>query len=61
MNNKNIKSILIELNENFSEQYNEVHNILQNSDFKLTAKKHSKEIDISDDFKKTYNFIFERN
>ena len=61
LNNKNIKSILIELNENFSEQYNEVHNILQNSDFKLTAKKHSKEIDISDDFKKTYNFIFERN
>jgi len=61
LNNKKIQSISIELNENFKTQYNAVHNILQNADFKLIYKEHSKEINYSRDFKKTFNFIFERN
>ena len=62
LSNEKIKSILVELNENFIEQYNEVHNILQTNDFKLTNKEFPREIKInrSKDFNKTFNFIFEK-
>lgn len=60
LKNDNLKSISIELNENFRTQYNEVVNIMKESNFKLKHKKHSLELEKSNKFSKIYNYIFER-
>ena len=56
-----IKSLSIEINENFEEQYKSVLSIMKNSNFKLKNKKHSKEFDSSKKFSKIYNYLFEKN
>ena len=53
-----IKSISVELNENFKEQHDEVFKILQESGFEFINKKRSAKIDVSNKFFGTYNFIF---
>ncbi len=60
LKNSELKSISIELNENFKDQYNEVKKIMQNSNFSLKHKKHSEELEKSIKFSKLYNYIFER-
>tara|TARA_B100000963_G_scaffold340478_1_gene339211 strand:+ start:1891 stop:2751 length:861 start_codon:yes stop_codon:yes gene_type:complete len=60
LKNDNLKSISIELNENFKAQYNEVVNIMKESNFKLKHKKHSLELDKSNKFSKIYNYVFEK-
>ena len=55
-----IKSISVELNENFKEQYEEVVNIMKISKFQLKHKKHAVEFDRSVRFSKLYNFVFEK-
>ena len=55
-----IKSISLELNENFIDQYEKSLNILSNASFKLKEKKRSNLIGVSKEFKNTYNFIFEK-
>ena len=60
LKNDNLKSISIELNENFRTQYNEVVNIMKEFNFKLKHKKHSLELEKSNKFSKIYNYIFER-
>ncbi len=55
-----IKSISLELNENFIDQYEKSLNILSNANFKLKEKKRSNLIGVSKEFKNTYNFIFEK-
>ncbi len=55
-----IKSILIELNENYLEQYNEVISIMNKFDFKLKYKKHAKMYDTNKKFSSVYNYIFEK-
>ena len=52
---------MIELNENFKEQYSEALKILEQSNFVLKHKKHSKMFAGSGKFSKTYNFLFEKN
>ena len=61
LNNKKIKSISIELNENFSEQLNKVIKIMNKSKFIFKQKKHAKYLDSSKKFAKTFNYIFEKN
>ena len=61
LKDKKIKSILIELNENFKEQYSEALKILEQSNFVLKHKKHSKMFAGNGKFSKTYNFLFEKN
>ena len=53
-----IKSISIELNENYKDQYNEVLNIMQNSNFSLKHKKRASEFYNIEKFDKIYNFVF---
>ena len=57
---KKIKSISVELNERFEEQFNEVINIMKISNFYLKHKKHCEELDKSIKFSKLYNFVFEK-
>ena len=59
LNNQNLRGMLVEINENYEEQYNAVINIMQKFKFKIKFKKQSQFIS-SEKFKKTYNYIFER-
>lgn len=59
LNNQNLKGMLIEINENYEEQYNSIINIMQKFKFKVKFKKQS-QFSTSEKFKKTYNYIFER-
>jgi FkbM family methyltransferase len=61
LHNKKIKSVSIELNENFIEQFNKVIKIMDKSKFILKQKKHAKYLDSSKKFAKTFNYIFERS
>jgi hypothetical protein len=57
LKNLNIKSLSIEINENFTLQFKEVLNIMRANGFKILHKKHSEKM-----FKhsKTYNYVFIR-
>ena len=60
LKNKKIKSILIEINENFYEQKYKVNKIMKLSGFKLSKKMTDKNIPTTKKFSKTYNYIYER-
>ena len=60
LKHNDIKSISVELNENFIEQYNEVLNVMKISNFFLKHKKHAKEFDNNKKFSKVYNFVFDK-
>jgi len=55
-----LKSISIELNENYQSQYKEVINILKSSNFILKHKKRAPEFYNLEKFDKVYNFVFEK-
>mgnify|MGYP001257642558 FL=1 len=58
LNNKKIKSILIEVNENFERQFTKIKNIMENSNFKLVKKERNEDFYQISDFKKMYNYIY---
>ncbi|MBC8296527.1 MAG: FkbM family methyltransferase [Pelagibacterales bacterium] len=58
-NNENIKSVLIELNENFEMQFNSVMEFMKKNNFKFIEKKRAEKF-YSGKFSKSYNYIFER-
>jgi len=63
LRNKKLKSMLIEINENFLEQYQEILNIMKDSGFEIKDKKNNSHLFESDEknsFSKVYNYIFER-
>ena len=62
LENKKIKSIIVELNENFIEQHEKVLAIMEKSEFKILQKeKNIEEINKrSIKFQKTSNYIFVR-
>ena len=61
LNNEKIKSLSIELNENFKEQFDKVIEIMNNNKFKILHKKHnSKLIGNNAKLLSTFNYIFER-
>ena len=59
LKNKKIKSILIELNEDFKEQFKTCNKILKDSGFKLLKKEHSQMFENSI-YSNVYNHIFTR-
>lgn len=59
LNDNKIKSILIEVNEDFIEQYNTVLKLMTKYNFKILTKKKCSILD-NNDFSKTYNYIFVR-
>ncbi len=63
LRNKKLKSMLIEINENFLEQYQDILNIMKDSGFEIKDKKNNSDLFESDEknsFSKVYNYIFER-
>lgn len=63
LNNKNIKSIIIEVNENYEIQYNNIMKTMKNLGFNIFEKKQTEEIAVSDNqnkFSNTFNYIFRR-
>ena len=60
LKDNNLKSLLIEINENFTEQSENVKNIMKKFNFKLIKKDQSKYINLSEPFKNSFNYIFSR-
>ena len=61
LKNEKIKSLSIEINENFIEQYEEVLKIMKENNFKILYKKNYKNNFSKDnEFDKTYNYVFVR-
>ena len=61
LDNKKIKSLSIEINENFKIQYNKILKIMKKHGFKILHKKHNTEMsDPRSKFNKTFNYIFVR-
>jgi len=59
LNNKKVKSLSIEINENFKEQYDKVLNLMNKYEFKLLHKKHNDDMfSEQSKFNKTFNYIF---
>ena len=56
LSNKKIKSLSIEINENFTEQYTNVLHIMNKNGFKVIQKKHNPELS----HKTTFNYLFSR-
>ena len=62
LGNKKIKSLSIEINENFTEQYQNVIGIMKKYEFKILHKKHNEEIFGSHSkFSNTFNYVFNRD
>ena len=60
LSNKKIKSLSIEINENFLEQYEGILKIMKKFNFKIKHKKHSSLTKDSKKYSKSFNYIFER-
>ena len=59
LNDKKVKGLLIEINENFKEQYDKVLNLLNKYGFKLLHKKHNDDMfSEQSKFNKIFNYIF---
>jgi len=59
LNDKKVKSLSIEINENFKEQYDKVLNLMNKYEFKLLHKKHNDDMfSEQSKFNKTFNYIF---
>ena len=58
LKNKNIKSILVEINENYEKQFQVILKIMKKNNFVLKEKKKSERITVEKKFMKTYNYIF---
>jgi len=63
LSNKKIKSLLIEVNENFKQQFEAVLNIMKKNGFKIIKKKNNESLfdfDSNNTFSKVFNYIFVR-
>ena len=60
LKNKNLKQIIIEINENFTKQFNQVLKILKKSGFKVYTKERAERFYTSKKFNKNFNYIFSR-
>ena len=59
LNDKKVKSLSIEINENFKEQYDKVLNLMNKYGFKLIHKKHNDDMfSEQSKFNKVFNYIF---
>lgn len=58
--NEKIKSISIEINENFSSQYSKIIELMTKYKFKIKHKKRNEKFSIGQEFNKTFNYVFIR-
>ena len=56
--NKKVKSLSVEINENFEEQYKKVLDLMKKNKFKILHKKHNDDLLNKSKFNKTFNYIF---
>lgn len=61
LSHQNVKSISVELNEDYASQYKNVFKILTKLNFNFKHKKHAKIFEVNKKFSKLYNFVFEKN
>ena len=61
LSNNKLKSVLVEINENFIDQTQKVNEIMKNAGFKLREKKQVEQSVKGTVFEKSYNCIFDRN
>ena len=60
LRNKKIKSLSIEINENFIEQYEKILYLMNEYEFQILHKKHNENFYGENKFKNIYNYIFIR-
>ncbi len=60
LTNQKVKSLSIEINENFKEQYKKVLDLMKKNNFKVLHKKHNDHLFENSKFKKVYNYVFIR-
>ena len=62
LNNKKIKSISVEVNENFKQQFNQVIKIMKKNNFKIRHKKHNYKLfkKSGEKFLNTFNYVFDK-
>ena len=57
--NKKVKSLSIEINENFKEQYDKVLDLMKKNKFKIFHKKFNEDFQSEGSkFNKTFNYVF---
>lgn len=62
LNNEKVKSLSVEINENFKELYDKVLNLMEKFNFKIVHKKHNNILfSEGSRFANTYNYIFKKN
>ncbi len=61
LNNEKIKSISIEINENYQEQLNKVKDLMHSFNYKFKKKNQTKLIKISPEYQNSFNYIFSRD
>jgi FkbM family methyltransferase len=61
LKNNKLKSLSVEINENFKDQYEKVLKIMRESNFKILHKKHNeKMLTIDSKYSKVFNYVFIR-
>ena len=61
LNNKKIKSMSVEINENFTEQFNKILNLMAKYGFKILHKKQNHNLaSVKSEFSQTFNYVFIR-
>jgi len=58
LKNKNILSIIIEINDKFKKQHKSIFKILENCNFKLYKKEQNYNLLKSTEYTNTYNYTF---
>ena len=59
LTDQKVKSLSIEINENFKEQYEKVLNLMEKNKFKILHKKFNKDFQLEGSkFNKTFNYVF---
>ncbi len=60
LSNQKIKSLSIEINENFTEQYTKLIQIMKKHNFKILHKKHNEQMFRNTKYDRSFNYIFIR-
>ena len=60
LTNQKVKSLSVEINENFEEQYKRVLNLMEKNKFKILHKKHNDNFFEKSKYNKVYNYLFIR-
>ena len=58
LNNEKVKSLSIEINENFNEQYKKILDLMEKFNFKIVHRKHNDSFVSGSRYTTTYNYIF---